>query len=316
MIDINDDRVHIWFGMLTKIAKRDRGVVIRNPSGPEEFLVPFTALALVELDLDEGTLDPDRDDSRWGRDDEEKRFAKLVGMQVVLSSSTKHFPRDAGDLVGISFLDTLDLTIGRETRKAPLSAALIIYHDFEQEKYGISGKEFAYAASNWYAGLGRRAFIVHANSNAVGLYDKLADAVRDAGGEGVIDTILIATHGSAGQLWLGNPHAIQHEDVVGRGPGFIEAQTFGRVLLDLFGPNLAIAIFSCDFVGDENGQQIVTELRNSSQARAVYAAEGTVYFSKPQLNERPTVTCTKSYVVYSGSSIVPYADGQIPVFDI
>jgi hypothetical protein len=84
----------------------------------------------------------------------------------------------------------------------------------------------------------------------------------------------------------------------------------------LSGSGLAIAIYSCDFIGDENGKWMVAELQKSSDARAVYAAAGTVYFQQPALNERPTVTCDQSWVLYSGSKVEVHAQKFMPVFDI
>ncbi|MEM8160828.1 hypothetical protein Q4R47_21140, partial [Morganella morganii] len=157
-----------------------------------------------------------------------------------------------------------------------------IYHDFQQEiRRGDSGSAFAeavvaYARNKLY----KPAFAIKADTNYAQLVRDLGKVAAESGEQYFIDTILIATHGTAGQLWLGNPHGESTADVMARrvqGKQFVEPQAFGATLLELFGKELAIALYGCDFAGDEDGEAAALELRIAANARAVYAGKGTVY---------------------------------------
>ncbi|WP_171524180.1 hypothetical protein, partial [Acinetobacter baumannii] len=87
-------------------------------------------------------------------------------------------------------------------------AVLVIYHDFQQEiRRGDSGSAFAEAVVA-YARimLYKPAFAIKADTNYAQLVRDLGKVAAESGEQYFIDTILIATHGTSGQLWLGNPH--------------------------------------------------------------------------------------------------------------
>lgn len=238
----------------------------------------------------------------------------------MLASRSNTFPTDPGDLVAISFRYHTDWTFQQKTHAALKTGVIVIYHDFVDDvKAGFSGNAFAKSVLNWCSNkIFRPCYLVEANTNITDLMGKLAQ-IKAKCGDVVIDTILIATHGSPGQLWLGNPDNMHRSNAIGLGGDFVSAQTFGSGLLELFGSGLAIAIYSCNFLSEWEGKwegvRIALELRTASRARAIYAAEGEVHLTAPKA-DRPTVQCTRSYVVYEDDQINVHVAGAMPVFDM
>ncbi|HBO3624075.1 hypothetical protein ACEPUM_24525 [Pseudomonas aeruginosa] len=307
-----------WHGVVTKIAKRGKGAVVKNRLGPEELLVPFTVSTLVEVDLDARIYGTDVDDTPWAEGDERKEV--LVGTEVELLTDTDTFPTDASQVLSANFRFALDIVKGGLSGPVRKGAVLVIYHDFQQEiRRGDSGSAFAeavvaYARNKLY----KPALAVKADTNYAQLVRDLGKVAAESGEQYFIDTILIATHGTAGQLWLGNPHGESTADVMARrvqGKQFVEPQAFGTTLLGLFGEELAIALYGCDFAGDEDGEAAALELRIAANARAVYAGKGTVYLNASR-EGRSTVTCSKAMVVYRTDKIEVLGGNQVPVFDI
>ena len=219
-----------------------------------------------------------------------------------------------------NFRFALDIVKGGLSGPVRKGAVLVIYHDFQQEiRRGDSGSAFAeavvaYARNKLY----KPAFAIKADTNYAQLVRDLGKVAAESGEQYFIDTILIATHGTAGQLWLGNPHGDSTADVMARrvqGKQFVEPQAFGATLLELFGKELAIALYGCDFAGDEDGEAAALELRIAANARAVYAGKGTVYLNASK-EGRSTVTCSKAMVVYRTDKIEVLGGNQVPVFDI
>lgn len=246
-----------WHGVVTKIAKQGKGAVVKNRLGPEELLVPFTVSTLVEVDLDARIYGTDVDDTPWAEGDERKEV--LVGTEVELLTDTDTFPTDASQVLSANFRFALDIVKGGLSGPVRKGAVLVIYHDFQQEiRRGDSGSAFAeavvaYARNKLY----KPAFAIKADTNYAQLVRDLGKVAAESGEQYFIDTILIATHGTAGQLWLGNPHGESTADVMARrvqGKQFVEPQAFGATLLELFGKELAIALYGCDFAGDEDGE--------------------------------------------------------------
>ncbi|WP_179217118.1 hypothetical protein [Pseudomonas aeruginosa] len=268
-----------WHGVVTKIAKQGKGAVVKNRLGPEELLVPFTVSTLVEVDLDARIYGTDVDDTPWAEGDERKEV--LVGTEVELLTDTDTFPTHASQVLSANFRFALDIVKGGLSGPVRKGAVLVIYHDFQQEiRRGDSGSAFAeavvaYARNKLY----KPAFAIKADTNYAQLVRDLGKVAAESGEQYFIDTILIATHGTAGQLWLGNPHGESTADVMARrvqGKQFVEPQAFGATLLELFGKELAIALYGCDFAGDEDGEAAALELRIAANARAVYAGKGGV----------------------------------------
>ncbi|HHQ3547079.1 TPA: hypothetical protein ACSPLF_004118 [Pseudomonas aeruginosa] len=307
-----------WHGVVTKIAKQGKGAVVKKRLGPEELLVPFTVSTLVEVDLDARIYGTDVDDTPWAEGDERKEV--LVGTEVELLTDTDTFPTHASQVLSANFRFALDIVKGGLSGPVRKGAVLVIYHDFQQEiRRGDSGSAFAeavvaYARNKLY----KPAFAIKADTNYAQLVRDLGKVAAESGEQYFIDTILIATHGTAGQLWLGNPHGESTADVMARrvqGKQFVEPQAFGATLLELFGKELAIALYGCDFAGDEDGEAAALELRIAANARAVYAGKGTVYLNASK-EGRSTVTCSKAMVVYRTDKIEVLGGNQVPVFDI
>ncbi|MDF5882100.1 hypothetical protein P4M26_12635 [Pseudomonas aeruginosa] len=258
-----------WHGVVTKIAKQGKGAVVKNRLGPEELLVPFTVSTLVEVDLDARIYGTDVDDTPWAEGDERKEV--LVGTEVELLTDTDTFPTHASQVLSANFRFALDIVKGGLSGPVRKGAVLVIYHDFQQEiRRGDSGSAFAeavvaYARNKLY----KPAFAIKADTNYAQLVRDLGKVAAESGEQYFIDTILIATHGTAGQLWLGNPHGDSTADVMARrvqGKQFVEPQAFGATLLELFGKELAIALYGCDFAGDEDGEAAALELRIAANA--------------------------------------------------
>ncbi len=195
-----------WHGVVTKIAKQGKGAVVKNRLGPEELLVPFTVSTLVEVDLDARIYGTDVDDTPWAEGDERKEV--LVGTEVELLTDTDTFPTHASQVLSANFRFALDIVKGGLSGPVRKGAVLVIYHDFQQEiRRGDSGSAFAeavvaYARNKLY----KPAFAIKADTNYAQLVRDLGKVAAESGEQYFIDTILIATHGTAGQLWLGNPH--------------------------------------------------------------------------------------------------------------
>ncbi len=194
-----------WHGVVTKIAKQGKGAVVKNRLGPEELLVPFTVSTLVEVDLDARIYGTDVDDTPWAEGDERKEV--LVGTEVELLTDTDTFPTHASQVLSANFRFALDIVKGGLSGPVRKGAVLVIYHDFQQEiRRGDSGSAFAeavvaYARNKLY----KPAFAIKADTNYAQLVRDLGKVAAESGEQYFIDTILIATHGTAGQLWLGNP---------------------------------------------------------------------------------------------------------------
>ncbi|MDX4010311.1 hypothetical protein QYP00_28025 [Pseudomonas aeruginosa] len=205
-----------WHGVVTKIAKQGKGAVVKNRLGPEELLVPFTVSTLVEVDLDARIYGTDVDDTPWAEGDERKEV--LVGTEVELLTDTDTFPTDASQVLSANFRFALDIVKGGLSGPVRKGAVLVIYHDFQQEiRRGDSGSAFAeavvaYARNKLY----KPAFAIKADTNYAQLVRDLGKVAAESGEQYFIDTILIATHGTAGQLWLGNPHGDSTADVMAR----------------------------------------------------------------------------------------------------
>ncbi|WP_208536720.1 hypothetical protein [Pseudomonas aeruginosa] len=205
-----------WHGVVTKIAKQGKGAVVKNRLGPEELLVPFTVSTLVEVDLDARIYGTDVDDTPWAEGDERKEV--LVGTEVELLTDTDTFPTHASQVLSANFRFALDIVKGGLSGPVRKGAVLVIYHDFQQEiRRGDSGSAFAeavvaYARNKLY----KPAFAIKADTNYAQLVRDLGKVAAESGEQYFIDTILIATHGTAGQLWLGNPHGDSTADVMAR----------------------------------------------------------------------------------------------------
>lgn len=266
-----------WHGVVTKIAKQGKGAVVKNRLGPEELLVPFTVSTLVEVDLDARIYGTDVDDTPWAEGDERKEV--LVGTEVELLTDTDTFPTHASQVLSANFRFALDIVKGGLSGPVRKGAVLVIYHDFQQEiRRGDSGSAFAeavvaYARNKLY----KPAFAIKADTNYAQLVRDLGKVAAESGEQYFIDTILIATHGTAGQLWLGNPHGESTADVMARrvqGKQFVEPQAFGATLLELFGKELAIALYGCDFAGDEDGEAAALEPAHRRQRESGLRRQG------------------------------------------
>src|SRR5690606_9270585 len=121
-------------------------------------------------------------------------------------------------VLSANFRFALDIVKGGLSGPVRKGAVLVIYHDFQQEiRRGDSGSAFAeavvaYARNKLY----KPAFAIKADTNYAQLVRDLGKVAAESGEQYFIDTILIATHGTAGQLWLGNPHGESTADVMAR----------------------------------------------------------------------------------------------------
>lgn len=310
--------MYAWHAVITKVAKKNKGAVVKNRKGPEEVLVPFTLGTLVEVDLDEKVFGADQHDTSWVEPHE--REYVLVGTEVELITEANTFPTDASQILSANFRFALDIVKGGAKGPVTRGTVVIIYHDFHTDQFrGDSGSAFAEAVYNYSAlTLGKPVLKINASNTYPALISELTNIAAKQCDQFFVDTILIATHGTAGQLWLGDPHSDRTQDVMARrvsGKHFVEPQAFGSKLLELFGKGLGIGIYSCDFAGDEDGRKAAVELRVASDARAVYAGIGTVFLACNKTG-RPTVSCNQAQVVYRPETIEILSGNQIPVFDL
>ncbi|VVO17578.1 hypothetical protein PS718_03943 [Pseudomonas fluorescens] len=309
--------MHIWHGVVTVIAKKNKGVVVKNRSGSEELLVPFDLCALVEIDFDERVYHSDKDNTPWV-EPEERQYVQ-VGTEVELFSETDTFPTNKDQVISVSFRFNLGIVKGGKSGYVTRGTAVIIYHDFHQDvAKGDSGTAFAEAVTAYYQTLGKPSIAIKTESTYAHLISELQKVADKNSEQFFVDTILIATHGSAGQLWLGHAHSYDTQNVMSQakpGKNFTLPQTFGATLFSMFGKGLAIAIYACDFLGDEDGHLCALQLRTASQAKAVYAGTGTVYLNADKTG-RSTVVCKQVKVVYRADTIETFGGSQIPVFEI
>ncbi|MGA4817649.1 hypothetical protein ACPA9J_36015 [Pseudomonas aeruginosa] len=208
----------------------------------------------------------------------------LVGTEVELLTDTDTLPTHASQVLSTNFRSPSTSSREGSAARSGKGRSLVIYHDFQQEiRRGDSGAP---------RGGGRR--LCAEQALQAGLRDQGRYQLRPVGSgsrqgcRGERRTVLHRydphrhpRHGS-GQLWLGNPHGESTADVMARrvqGKQFVEPQAFGPTLLELFGKELAIALYGCDFAGDEDGEAAALEPRIAANARAVYAGKGTVYLN-------------------------------------
>lgn len=310
--------MHLWHGVVTKLTKGRKAAVVKDLHSKQEQLVSFDINALLEIDFDDEALVNASDSAPWANADEQKLVE--VGTEVFLTTLVDHFPTRADEVVSMNFRYAVELTSDKTTATVPRGGVVVIYHDFIGDRSsGDSGELFAGSVSAWCKDkLFRPCFLIKADTTLAAVIASLEKLAAEDKKGAVIDTILIVTHGGPGRLYIGNPDDPKDANFIAEavsGKLYTSAQSFGAKLQSLFGPGLAIGIYSCDFVQNAAGSRLAIELRTSSAARAVYAAKGTVLLM-PNKNARPTALCTTSHVVYSGDKIEGYADGQIPIFDI
>lgn len=100
-----------------------------------------------------------------------------------------------------------------------------------------------------------------------------------------------------------------------QGKQFVEFQVFGVIFFELFGKELVIVFYGCDFVGDEDGEVVVFELCIVVNVRVVYVGKGMVYFNVSK-EGCFMVICSKVMVVYWIDKIEVLGGNQVLVFDI
>ncbi|MBV4457830.1 DUF4347 domain-containing protein [Pseudomonas sp. COR58] len=313
--------MYFWYGVVTQLAKHVKGkpdrAIIKDLSSGRTLLVALSTNALVRINLDKTKIHNASDNAPWA-DDTEKPYVQ-VGTEVVLTTEVNHFPTDASQVVSINFRYAIELVTGNLLGPLPVRGIVVIYHDFLDEKSrGDSGAAFAKSIECWSEKLGRPCWLINANSTLSSVVARLEMIAAQKKGVAVVDTILIVTHGREGCLYIGDPNDVKDENFIAEaetGRRYSSAQAFGAKLQSLFGADLAIGIYSCNFLNSAAGGRVAIELRSSSGARAVYGAQGTVHLM-PNMGQRPTALCDECYAVFSADEIKHYASEQIPVFDI
>ncbi|POA30998.1 MULTISPECIES: hypothetical protein [unclassified Pseudomonas] len=310
--------MRMWHGVVTKLAKKGKGAVVKNRKGSEEVLIPFTKGAFIEIDLDSNTYHSDSENTPWATEPEQA-YVK-IGTEVQLLSNSDTFPTRADQVESANFRDAIDVIKGGEMYSLAKGGVIIIHHDFKKEmSRGDSGGAFAEAVEAWYkTELFKPVFKVDAGQTYAKTITQLEQISLLCVDNVFVDTILIATHGSAGQLWLGAAESDELSNVIAvqdKGRNFACALTFGTKLQQLFGKRLAIAIYACNFVGNQDGHELAIQIRNSAAARALYAGMGDVELHATKA-ARSTVECSQALVIYKSDRIEQYGGKLIPVFDI
>jgi len=304
--------MYVWMAVI--IRKVKKGAVVRDTDGTQEVLVPWAIKALTEINQPDDSISSDPD-AAWAENQEEKNQVK-VGGYLALATDANKFPASDVEIRYANFADAVDriTPFGKAPRYVPHT--LIIFHDFSDHRSrGDSGSSFATAVNRYYEQeLGFPAHRLHTKSTYASMCAKLK-ALRNKY-HVILDRILIVTHGSSGQLWLGSADDPKIENTVGMPTEikkFVSPTVFGNRLKELFGSGLSISIFSCDLAHEE-GIHVVTSLAAAAEARSVYAATNTVFLNASKDN-RSTATCEGGYVVavYPGSKVVNIGN-QIPVF--
>ena len=306
-----------WHGVVTKIAKQGKGAVVKNRLGPEELLVPFTVSTLVEVDLDARIYGTDVDDTPWAEGDERKEV--LVGTEVELLTDTDTFPTHASQVLSANFRFALDIVKGGLSGPVRKGAVLVIYHDFQQEiRRGDSAAPSRRRSSPMR---GTSSTSRPSRSRQIpttpSWFGILAKVAAESGEQYFIDTILIATHGTAGQLWLGNPTARAPRTSVA-GVSRASSSSSPRPLVRPFS-NCSARNWPSPSTGATSPGTRTEKRRPSSCAspptrERSTPAKGTVYLNASK-EGRSTVTCSKAMVVYRTDKIEVLGGNQVPVFD-
>jgi len=297
----------LWNAVVERVVKN--GVVVKDMQSPSSTLVPFDVQKIALIDMDSMAIHP-RNDEKWIAEPSDA----LCGRRLTLVFKDDQ----ATEIKFAGFRGEYDIKHDDITQADPYAHEMIvIYHDFNgEDKKGTSGKKFAESVKAYQESLGGVAHLVHANSTYPGLLEKL-QKISDTSKENVYG-VLIATHGSPGQLWVGDPESITYESVVAApvsGKNFIAPSAFGLQLMQLFGPGLAVSILSCYFSHGEEGIIAAQAIRSAANARALYAGNGEVFFNCGSSGSRPTVTCVGAVAIYEEDQ-VKVKGGQIPVFGI
>ena len=251
-------------------SKVKAGVIVKAVETLETVLVRWSVPTMVDIDFERGIIHTDSEDTPWVEDEEEKALA-VVGRFVIICSESTDFPNQS-QIVGAN-MDFLCQRNGADSIGYQPGGLIIIHHDFSSHlSRGDSGTAFAEAISSYYqTKLPFSVYEVKANSS----YNlTLAQLSAHAGKK--IDRIIIATHGSPGQLWLGNPNTPRREDTLGIGARFVDPSQFGGCLRKWFGSGIAISICVCH-VAAKGGGVVMQAIANAARARAVYAAKGEVF---------------------------------------
>lgn len=320
--------MRFWTGVVTNTVidraypsipgkNRRRKAFIKDPHSGVQICVPYETNALVEINLHKMTLVDAEDDAPWA--DEQEQEQVEIGTEVVLTTEVEHFPTDASQVLSINFRRSIRLVLEEASGPMPQTGIVVIYHDFRNEQTkGDSGEAFAKSVEAWAQKLSRPCWLIKADTTLSATYASLDKLAKEKKGLAVVDTILIVTHGRPGELYIGDPNNVNDENFIretSAGENFKTAQTFGTKLRTLFGTNLAIGIYSCNFLDNDAGQRMAVQLRTSSGARAVYASTGQVDLM-PNMGQRPVALCQESYVVFATDKITSYVKKEIPVFDI
>ena len=286
--------MQIWRGIIKRVVQN--GAVIKDAEGLTELLVPWEVDVLYKVDKTK--MKVKTTDGPWSTKPEVKE-----GQYVALIANTEAFPQDPDQVAGINLTAFIRLKGFPANDDFQPPEVLVIYHDFKGEGgKGNNGKQFATAVKHRYESTFKTT--VHLVHAAVS-YDQTVMQLTALTGR-PINRIIIATHGNAGQLWLGNPEDIRFEYVVATpamGKAFVSPQAFGAKLNELFGPGLSISICSC-YLAAEGGHVMLQDLCDAANSLFLYAGLGEV-FLHPSTSGKSTAV--------SDAPVVCFRAGEPPV---
>jgi len=303
--------MQFWTAVIIK--KVTAGVVVKNVSGPGEFVLNWSVCALVEIDLANQIIRTDGDNDPWVAGDVGKAMAQK-GVFVKICADQPGFPGSSDQVAGANY-ETSVKYVGPNQPQHYQPAALIIYHDFKKEVDGVSATAFSLAVVSHFTRLGLSTARIHATTSLSDTCGKIAALDNKK-----IDRLLIFTHGSDGQLWLGNADNPTFEDTMAQPTDekkFANPVAFGNYIKQQLGAGLAISIFSCHFVHSEEGITVLKQFQQAAEARVVYASSGVVHF---QTNTAGASTAVvdggHAYAFYPGHETKRLSPNQIPIFDM
>ncbi|RON81067.1 hypothetical protein [Pseudomonas fluorescens] len=303
-----------WNAVVERKVKA--GVVIKNMLDGSEALIPFTTLKLAVLDPVNKITDW-LIGTPWVAETEKESV--VVGRALIV-----FFKQNEEKLVPAyaAFRGDFKFRIDEEEFVDPYQREIVvIYHDFSEEtKKGNSGSAFAKGVESYVETFSGVSHLVHADGTYEELVVKLTSVAEVA--DGWIDTVLIVTHGYIGQMWLGNADEIfvkrNFAAVLGRsesGKDFINPESFGVLLKNLFGPKLGIGIYACNFACSPGGDEVAIAIRGAAEARVVVAGKADVFLKPNSKGHRPVAECKGAVAFYSEHEI-EIRGGQVPVFPI
>ncbi|MBN9687504.1 MULTISPECIES: hypothetical protein [unclassified Corallococcus] len=172
--------------------------------------------------------------------------------------------------------DEYIITSASRSQKGPTDTEaiiLVLWHDFQGENHG---SKFSGAVKETFKQRNRKVKCVQ----AVTTYQDSLEALARARAGRAVSKLVIATHGCAGQLWLGGcgPSVNDRqliENAMGReqNRGFLAPEKVGADIQELLGP-ASIIIAACG----QNDPEVLTTFAQAANA-PVWAAEGTIYLN-------------------------------------